>query len=208
MTQYGMVIDVKRCVACSTCVTGCKVENNLPQNMWWNRVVNEGGENPDSPSGTYEKRDLKMSSYTLACQHCSNPACVAVCPAGATWKDEETGIVLSDTEKCIGCGMCLEACPYDVRTLQDGEPAFYADFGFGAAAAPKHVAGTVEKCTLCHHRVTEGDMPFCVEVCPGRARVFGDLDDPESEVAKLVASGKTEALMAEAGTEPNVYLMR
>lgn len=208
MTRYGMAIDVNRCVACNACVTGCKIENNLPQGVWWNRVVNEGGENPDSPAGTYDKQDLKMSSYTLACQHCSNPACVAVCPSGAAHVDEETGIVLGDPDKCIGCSMCLEACPYGVRVMQEGEPVYYADFGFGAAGAPKHVANTVQKCTLCHHRVTKGDVPFCVEVCPGRARVFGDLDDPESDISKLVAARTVEQLKTDAGTEPNVYLLR
>lgn len=208
MARYGMVIDVKRCVACSTCVTGCKIENNLPQNVWWNRVVNEGGENPDSPSGTYAKGDLAMASYTMSCQHCGNAACVDVCPSGATWKDEETGIVLNDTDKCIGCGMCIEACPYDVRVLLEEEPVFYADFGFGAQGTLKHIAGTVGKCQLCHHRVKDGEVPFCVEVCPGRARIFGDLDDPSSEIAKLVAESDLEQLRPEAGTDPHVYLMR
>lgn len=208
MTRYGMAIDVKRCVACNACVTGCKIENNLPQGVWWNRVINEGGENPDSPAGTYAKQDLKMSSYTLSCQQCSNPACVAVCPSGAAHVDEETGIVLGDPDKCIGCGMCLEGCPYGVRVMQEEEPVYYADFGFGAANAPKHVANTVQKCTLCHHRVVKGDVPFCVEVCPGRARVFGDLDDPNSDISKLVASRTVEQLKTEAGTEPNVYLLR
>ena len=133
MTHYGMAIDVKRCIACSACVTGCKVENNLPQNMWWNKVVNVGGETPDSPSGTYAARDLKMESYTLSCQHCENPACVEVCPTQASYKDAETGIVLVDNSKCIGCGICQQACPYGVRVLQEGEPVYYADFGFGAA---------------------------------------------------------------------------
>lgn len=207
MTQYGMVIDVKRCIACSTCVVGCKVENNLPQDMWWNTVVNEGGENPDSPAGTYGG-EMSMSSYTLSCQHCDKPACVAVCATGATWKDEETGIVMIDAEKCIGCGLCVEACPYGVRSLQEGDPVQYADFAFGAANAPAHLAGTAEKCTFCHHRVKDGDVPFCVEVCPGRARFFGDLDDPNSEVAKLAAQSNAEQLLADAGTGPNVYLLR
>lgn len=206
MTHYGMAIDVKRCCACNTCVVGCKVENNLPQNMWWNFMVNEGGENPDSPAGTYP--DLTMAAYTRACQQCSNPACVDVCPTGASYVDEETGIVLVNPEPCIGCEVCKEACPYDVRTLLSGEPLYYADFAFGAADAPVHVADTMEKCTFCHHRVTKGEVPFCVEVCPGRARTFGDLDDPESDISKLIAARTVEQLMVEAGTEPSVYLLR
>lgn len=206
MTRYGMAIDTKRCTACNTCIVGCKMENNLPQNMWWNFMVNEGGDNLDSPAGTYP--NLTMVSYTRACQHCSKPACVDVCPTGASHIDEETGVVLLDADKCIGCGVCKEACPYDIRTLQEDEPVYYADFAFGAADAPAHVAGTMEKCTFCHHRITKGDVPFCVEVCPGRARIFGDLDDPDSDVSKAVSSRTAEQLLPEAGTEPNVYLLR
>lgn len=198
MTRYGMAIDKKRCVACNTCCVGCKVENNLPQDMWWNKVVNEGGANPDSPSGTYP---------TLAMSTCMNPACVSVCPSEATYRDAETGIVMQDSEKCIGCGLCLEACPYGVRTLQEGEPVHYTDFAIGGDGAPEHVAGTVEKCTFCHHRVSEGEQPFCVVVCPGRARTFGDLDDPDSDISKLVASRDYEQLNVDAGTGPSVYLL-
>lgn len=209
MTRYGMLIDTKRCVACNSCVVGCKVENNLPMGMFYNRVVNEGGENPDSPSGTYGLGDLKMSTYTMACQHCTAPACEAVCPTGATYIDEETSLVLVDNEKCIGCGLCQEACPYDVRRLQEDEPEYFTDFNIGGEGAPTHVKGTMEKCTFCHHRVVKGGQPFCVEVCPARARTFGDLDDPESEISqKLAGAEKSEQLKVEAGTEPNVYLLR
>lgn len=205
MTRYGMAIDKKRCVACNTCCVGCKVENNLPQDMWWNRVVNEGGENPDSPSGTYPT--LAMGAYTLSCQHCMNPACVSVCPSEATYRDAETGIVMQDADKCIGCNLCIEACPYGVRTLQEGEPVYYSDFSFGGEGAPTHVAGTVEKCTFCAHRVEKGERPFCVEVCPARARTFGDLDDPNSDLSKLIAARDYEQLNVDAGTGPSVYLL-
>lgn len=206
MTRYGMVIDTKRCVACATCVVGCKVENNLPQEMRWNRVINEGGENPDSPSGTYP--ELKMSCYTLSCQHCSEPACVDVCPTGASYVDEATGIVLVDAEKCIGCSVCQEACPYDVRQLQEGEPVYFTDFPVGGPGVAAHVADTMEKCTFCHHRLQRGELPFCVEVCPGRARFFGDLDDPASDASKALEGREVEQLRLDAGTAPNVYLLR
>lgn len=206
MTRYGMAIDTRRCIACNSCLVGCKVENNLPQDMWWNRVVNEGGDNPDSPSGTYPT--LMMSAYTVACQQCSNPACVDVCPTGASYVDEETGVILVDNEKCIGCMLCMEACPYDVRRLQDGEPVYYTDFDIGDADVQTHVAGTVEKCTFCHHRLVRDEQPFCIEVCPARARTFGDLDDPDSDISKLIADRKTEQLQVSAGTQPNVYLLR
>lgn len=208
MTRYGMLIDTKRCIACNTCTVGCKVENNLPEGMWYNRVVNVGGENPDSPSGKYTDGNLSMGAYTLACQHCSNPACVEVCPTGASWKDEETGIVLIDSDSCIGCGSCMKACPYDVRQLQEGDPVSYTGFDMGGQGAPEHKANVVEKCTFCAHRVVDGELPFCVTICPGRARVFGDLDDPDSDVSRLLRERENEQLLVEEGTEPNVYLLK
>ena len=205
MTRYGMAIDKKRCIACNTCCVACKIENNLPQNMWWNRVINEGGPNPDSPAGTYP--ELTMTTYTLSCQHCANPACLPVCPTGATTKDPDTGIVMVDPHICIGCQACIAACPYGVRTLLAEEPTYYTAFNVGGDGIQEHVANTVEKCTFCAHRVANGEDPFCVEVCPGRARVFGDLDDPESEISKLIASRDYEQLLPEAGTEPSVFLL-
>lgn len=205
--RYGMVIDTKRCIACNTCTVGCKVENNLPANMWWNVVVNVGGANPDSPTGVYPNL-TPMWTYTLACQHCDNPACVAVCPTGATFKRED-GIVMVDPEVCIGCKLCVEACPYpDVRRYQDGEPVSYTDFDMGGEGALVHVANTVEKCTFCAHRVDRGEKPFCVEVCPGRARYFGDLNDPESDVVKAMEGREVEQLQVEDGTGPAVYLLK
>ena len=205
--QYGMLIDTKRCVACNTCVVACKIENNLPEGVRWNNVVNVGGDNPDSPTGEYPNL-TPMWTYTISCQHCTEPACVAVCPAEATWKDSETGIVTSDPEKCIGCGLCIEACPYDVRVMIEDEPKYYLDFATGGQGILPHIKGTVGKCTFCQHRVVDGDVPFCVEVCPARARIFGDLDDPESEVSKKLAERESEQLHTEAGTGPNVYLLR
>ena len=200
MTRNIIAIDLDSCIGCHSCAVVCKQENNVGLGTFYNKVLTVG------PSGTYP--DLEMYYLPVACQHCDDPACVAVCPAGATYKDTETGIVLQEADKCIGCGLCLEACPYDVRKLQEGDPVQYADFGFGAAAAPQHVAGTAEKCTFCYHRVKDGDVPFCVEVCPGRARFFGDLDDPNSDVAKLAAQANAEQMLSEAGTGPNVYLLR
>ena len=204
-TQLGMAIDTKRCIACYTCAVSCKVENNLPNNMWWNTVVNVGGDQRDAPAGTYP--NLTMSTYTLACQHCEKPLCVAVCPTESTWKRDD-GIVAKDNEKCIGCKLCIEACPYaGVRVFQEGEPEFYLDFAVGDADAATHYGNTVEKCILCSHKVDRGEAPACIDCCPGRARIFGDINDPNSEISKAIASRTSKQLSVEAGTNPSVYLL-
>ena len=139
--------------------------------------------------------------------HCDSPSCVAACPVGATWKDEQTGVVMQDVEACIGCGACVEACPYQARTLLDEEPVWRVDFPVGAVNAPEHRAGTVEKCTLCSHRLEDGRDPACVEGCPARALTFGDLNDPDSKVSQLLASRAHETLLPDAGTDPNTYYL-
>ena len=143
--RYGMVIDLKRCSGCKTCSVVCKVANNIPNNIIWNRVLTEGGNAPDTAGGTWDNPE--MQHWPVACQHCENPACTKVCPVGATWKDEQTGIVRQDYDKCIGCRMCVAACPYTgVRSFNWEEPAYYADFALGDADAAKHEKHTVEKC--------------------------------------------------------------
>ena len=204
--QYGMVIDTYRCIGCFTCAVACKGENNLPNGIWWNRILTEGGEDMDTPAGVYP--NLKMTHYPLACQHCGNPLCVKSCPVGATYKDEDTGVVRQDYDKCIGCRMCMAACPYTgVRSFNWEEPRYYVDFPCGDPDAPAHQKHAVEKCTLCWHRLAKGLEPSCIEACPGRARYFGDLNDPNSEVSKLIASRESKQLLPEKGTRPSVYYL-
>ena len=204
--RYGMVIDLKRCSGCKTCSVVCKVANNIPNDIIWNRVLTEGGNAPDTAGGTWDNPE--MQHWPVACQHCENPACTKVCPVGATWKDEQTGIVRQDYDKCIGCRMCLAACPYTgVRSFNWEEPAYYADFALGDADAVKHEKHTVEKCIFCTQRVARGEQPACVADCIGRARHFGDLDDPNSEVSKLLASREYTQLHTEFGTKPSVYYL-
>ena len=115
---------------------------------------------------------------------------------------------MQNTEECIGCQSCIEACPYEgVRTYVDGDPVSALDFPVGSVEAPVHLANTVEKCTMCYHRVSQGRVPACVEGCPARARVFGDLDDPESEISKLLAEREYTQLLPEEGTGPNVFYL-
>lgn len=206
MTRYGMAIDLKGCVACHACSVSCKSNNNLPNGIWYNRVDTDGGTYMDTARGTYPT-DLHRAYYPVNCQHCSKPACVAVCPTGATFQRDD-GIVAINQEDCIGCGSCITACPYDVRTLIEDEPEYVVDFPLGDWDAPKHIANTVEKCTFCTHRLDRGDKPACMELCPGRARYWGDLDDPDSEISSFLKGKDYERLLEDAGTEPNVFYVK
>jgi tetrathionate reductase subunit B len=120
------------------------------------------------------------------CNHCRHPACVDVCPTGATWKREEDGIVVVDPDICIGCKYCMQACPYDARFIN-----------------PE--TGAADKCDFCLHRVSQGVAPACVNTCQGRARIFGDVNDPQSEVAQLIANNPVTVLRPGKGTEPMVF---
>ena len=209
MAHYAMVIDTQKCIGCHVCAMACKVENNLPNDVWWNRILTDnGGEvTADMAGGTYPN-SLKLTYYPVNCQHCENPSCVKVCPVGATYKDSETGVVRQDYDKCIGCRMCIAACPYTgVRSFNWEEPKYAIGQDMGDADVPKHQKHTVEKCTMCWHRLAKGKQPACVEVCPARVRYFGDFDDPDSEVSKLIREREYMQLLPEKGTKPSVYYL-
>lgn len=204
--QYGMIIDLKKCMGCQACATSCRLSNNLPKGNWWSRVLTSGGDFVDTAAGDYPAN--LMQHVSVACQHCGNPACIKMCPVGATFKDTETGIVRQDYDKCIGCRMCMSACPYTgVRLFNWEEPQYAVGFPVGDTDASPHQKHTVEKCTLCGNRLAKGLRPKCVEACPGRARYFGDFDDPESEVSLLITDRKYIQLLPERGTNPSVYYL-
>lgn len=209
MTRYGMVIDTKKCIGCHVCAMACKTENNLPNDVWWNRIFTDnGGEMGfDMVGGSYPD-NLQFGYIPVACQHCENPACVKVCPVGATYKDPETGVVRQDYDKCIGCRMCMAACPYNARTFNWNEPVRATGASYGDARVPERGRGVMEKCTLCKERTDEGDEPMCVRCCPADARVFGDLDDPDSAVSRLRRKQSAEVLLEEKGTRPQVFYVR
>ncbi|MFQ5974355.1 MAG: sulfate reduction electron transfer complex DsrMKJOP subunit DsrO, partial [Alphaproteobacteria bacterium] len=175
--QYGMLIDARRCYGVHACTVACKAEFDVPlgHNRSWVEYVEKG---------TYP--NVSRSFLPRLCNHCSKPNCVSVCPTGATWKREEDGIVVIDPDICIGCKYCVQACPYDMRF-------------------PNPVTGTADKCDFCIHRVSQGLEPACVEACPSRARIFGDLNDPDSEISRVIASHPVTVLRPEKGTEPNVF---
>ena len=204
--HYGMVIDTKRCVGCNACTVACKMANNVPQEIFWTRALTDGGEMMDTPAGEFP--DVSLRYITVSCQHCENPACAKVCPVGATYKDPETGVVRQDYDKCIGCRMCMSACPYTgVRSFNWEEPRYPMDFALGDADAPKHQKHVVEKCIFCYQRLARGETPACMDLCPARARHFGDLDDPDSEVSKLLKERSYEQLLPSEGTKPSVYYL-
>ena len=196
--RYGMVIDLWRCIGCNSCTVACRAEHGTPAGIEYNRVEKyEVGKYPTA----------KMKFLPMLCMHCQDPECVRVCPTGASHKRED-GIVAIDQDKCIGCQNCIMACPYGARTkLIDIEP-YFPGKGFTPyekVACARHQLGVVGKCDFCSARLEEGKEPACVQACPAKARTFGDLDDPDSEVATLVARRNSKRLLEDRGTEPSVY---
>lgn len=213
MARWGMVIDLKRCIGCWGCSVACKEEHFLPRGIYWNRVlIGESGKYPT----------VTKIMYPVLCNHCKEAACVEVCPTGATFQRED-GIVMVDYDQCTGCRYCVIACPYQQRTpYKDDKAEYYPGQGFtqfeilGKEIYPFQ-KGTVTKCNFCVERIEEGlekglkpgvDMdatPACVNICPVEARVFGDLDDPSSNVSELIKTRKGYQLHPEFETDPSVY---
>jgi len=199
--RYGMVIDLKMCTACHACAMACKAEHGTPPGMWWSKVLpKEIGKYPNA----------RIVYTPVLCMHCQKAPCVDVCPTGASHKRAD-GIVVVDYDKCMGCGYCRVACPYDARTFVEKIEPYYPEFGFTPyedLMYQEHQAGVAEKCDFCVERVEKGEQPACVATCPAYARHFGDLDDPNSEVSKLIAERHGYQLLPELGTEPSVYYLK
>ncbi|WP_276915656.1 4Fe-4S dicluster domain-containing protein [Parvibacter caecicola] len=156
----AIVVDLERCIGCFGCEISCKMENNVALGEYWNKVIVEG------PYGTFP--DIEQYWLPTMCQQCADAPCVHVCPTGASYRDENN-VVLIDKSVCIGCKYCMMACPYGVRNWNQEQQV-------------------VEKCTLCQHLTQQGKEPACVHNCPGEARFYGDLDDPNSDVSKALAA--------------------
>ena len=201
MTRLSIAINLDRCVGCHTCTMACKMQNNVPEGLLWNRVLTSNCDVVDGAEGSYP--NVSRVYTPVACQHCQNAACQRVCPTGATYKDE-LGRVEIDYNKCIGCRMCMAACPYNARVFNWQTPVRTTGANYGGADVPVRPKGVAEKCTLCKERTDAGEAPMCVVCCPAHARIFGDLDDPESEISRLVLERHAYQLLETMGTEPSV----
>ena len=212
--RWAMVMDLRRCIGCSACTVACKAENEVSLGRFRTVIQRK-------TIGTFP--NVKKVNLPLMCNHCEGnekdgvPPCVKVCPeypgkravyvnpdgkkiryrTGGTYKRPD-GLILIDVEQCIGCGKCLDGCPYGVRSFN---PFVKAGLDPTKQAA--------DKCDMCMHRLDNGLEPACVNTCQGKARIFGDLNDPNSEVSKLVKEHNLKTpdnvLLAEKGTEPRVF---
>jgi len=197
---WGYAIDTTKCIGCCACMRACRVENNVPagyHRTWVERyrvfadgrvsvdAATKPGHQFEPPAGSEVAR--KAFFVPKLCNHCKQSVCEQVCPVGAAYRTDD-GVVLVDEKWCIGCGNCVQACPYGTRYLRP----------------PHHVA---DKCTLCYHRITRGEglRPACVESCPTDSRVFGDLNDPKSSLSMVLAQRRYRVLRPEMGTEPKCY---
>lgn len=204
--RWAFLVDIQKCVGCGFCVKACKKENEVPYDApvtrtWVERyvVTKDGKSHIDTPKGGRDgysdakihDQDIAPEEVTKAffvpklCNQCKNPACVQVCPVGATYQTLD-GVVLIDRTWCIGCGYCVMACPYGARFFH-----------------PVHKVA--EKCTFCYHRISKGLQTACVQACPFGARKIGNLKDHDDPVTQTIMSQRVSILKDEYGTKPQVY---
>lgn len=174
--RYAMLIDLRRCVGCQSCSVACKSENEVPLGKFRTWVkVIEKGRYPD----------VSRQFVPMMCNQCEKPICNRNCPVKATYVRPD-GIVEINPHRCIGCMYCMASCPYDVRYINP-------------------LRKIVRKCNWCAHRLDAGLLPACVETCLGRALIFGDINDPDSEISQLLATNATTTLKPGLGTEPHCF---
>ena len=212
--RFAMALDINKCIGCRRCAYACVMENNQGRNLGieWIRVVEIDREEfellPETATIFYKDSPKKDKVYVpIACMHCEYPPCVMVCPVRATWKEPD-GMVVVDYDRCIGCRYCATACPYGARRFNWAVP-----YVPPTEINPNmHIIGNVirqphviEKCTWCIQRTRDGGIPACVEVCPVGARVFGDLNDPNSPIRRVMEEYGAFVLKPAAGTKPKFF---
>lgn len=214
--RWGMAIDMKKCwekgkPGCKECILACHTVHNVPDIgtikeeikwIWTEKYENafQGGESGFEPEPVREK------PFLVLCNHCANAPCTRVCPTGATFKRAD-GITMMDFHRCIGCRYCMAACPYGARSFNFRDPRNYIKTELNRDY-PTRERGVVEKCNFCEERLAAGKVPACVEACKTagcEAIVFGDLENPGSEVRKILAERFSIRRKPELGTQPGVY---
>ena len=195
MSRYGIIVNVDRCAGCFACAVACKEENQVAPGIFWEKIKRD--ENV---------RDNVINWFRMSCMHCDDPACMKVCPMKAIHKGPH-GEVLVDQQKCIGCKMCANACPYDVPVFNtEGRTSYFGDkqplVVRPAKPHTERTPGKAEHCTLCTHRLAEGRLPACVENCSTKALTLVDYDSKDPEVQALIK--RSICLSEEAGTQPKV----
>lgn len=176
--RFGMVIDLTRCIGCQSCTMNCVMENNLLPGKF-RTIVSE------YEAYSKDGKRAAIASLPRLCNHCQSPACIEMCPTGASHQ-RSNGIVKIDTKECIGCALCVDACPYHAR---------YIDLDILKA----------DKCTFCDHRLKEGLLPSCVETCVGGVRIIGNLNDKNSNIRQFLATHETMVIDSPKNTNPRVF---
>jgi Fe-S-cluster-containing dehydrogenase component len=209
--RWAMAIDIRKCLEkkdCTKCLQACNEAHNVPSDLdplhevkwiWKAQFENAFSSGQNSEYLTAEFQNAELPVF---CNHCEQPPCVRVCPTQATWKRED-GIVMMDWHRCIGCRYCMAACPYGSRSFNWIDPRPHLarlnpDF-------PTRTKGVVEKCNLCEERLAKGEVPACVEACPQKAMIFGDINAVDSPVKQLLRSNFSIQRKPELGTKPQVF---
>jgi protein NrfC len=180
--KYALLHDETKCIGCNACVEACREVNHVPEGVTRLSIERTG------PFGEYPNQFYHFSRHS--CEHCENAPCVSVCPTGAAFINKETGIVAVNADKCVGCQYCIAACPYEVRFINP-------------------VTKAADKCDFCcETNLKQGKQPACVEICPTKALVFGNLKDPESELVALLKANPTERFKQDLGTRPKIFRIK
>jgi len=209
--RWAMAVHTHKCpTGCKECIDACHREHNVPdfgnpkdEVKWiWNEPFKDVFPGQEH---RYIDERLKAKPVLVLCNHCDNPPCVRVCPTQATFRRKEDGIVMMDYHRCIGCRFCVAGCPYGARSMNFRDPRPFIKKII--PSFPTRTKGVVEKCNFCEERLARGLMPACVEACKEKALIFGDLEDPQSEIRKIIQAQLTLRRKPELGTHPQVYYL-